>query len=226
MFLTDIFNIDIIICILNFLNDCDKMNFMKTCKEYYNYRDCINYTDIYEYDIIRKLSFKNRFKRLIYQDYIPNTNTINNGGANKFYFYMKKLDEPIPNETTHLIYKNKIFNPLFPIPNSVTYLKFKKPIVDMMIRIPNSVINLKIKGWINDWSIIPNSVTRLKFGKFFDQEIEYIPNSVTHLKFGKNFNKSIWNSIPNSVTHLTFGEKFNQNIKNCIPNSVTHLTFG
>ena len=47
-----------------------------------------------------------------------------------------------------------------------------------------------------------------------------IPNSVTHLTFGNYFNKPIKNCIPNSVTHLTFGHWFNQNINDCIPNSV------
>ena len=54
-----------------------------------------------------------------------------------------------------------------------------------------------------------------------------IPNSVTHLIFGYYFNQPLLpNIIPNNVTHLTFGENFNQQLlPNCIPNSVTHLTF-
>jgi len=55
-----------------------------------------------------------------------------------------------------------------------------------------------------------------------------IPNSVTHLTFGYYFNQELTKgSIPNSVTHLTFGYFFNQVLKEgVIPNSVTYLTFG
>ena len=74
---------------------------------------------------------------------------------------------------------------------------------------------------------IPNSVTHVTFGDYFDQPIEdCIPNSVTHLTFGFDFNQPINGCIPDSVTHLTFGFYFDQPIKHCISDSVTHLTFG
>lgn len=36
MSITDILNIDTIICISDYLKDYDKINFIKTCQEYYN----------------------------------------------------------------------------------------------------------------------------------------------------------------------------------------------
>ena len=55
-----------------------------------------------------------------------------------------------------------------------------------------------------------------------------IPNGITHLIFGEFFNEAIRkNDIPNSLTNLTFGDKFNQEIKeNVLPNSIINLTFG
>ncbi|AVG47469.1 F-box and FNIP repeat-containing [Acanthamoeba polyphaga mimivirus] len=38
MSIIDILNTDVIMCILEYLKDYDKMNFMMTCKEYYNLR--------------------------------------------------------------------------------------------------------------------------------------------------------------------------------------------
>ena len=53
-----------------------------------------------------------------------------------------------------------------------------------------------------------------------------LPEKVTSLKFGKYFNKSVKNYIPNSVKYLSFGYNFDQNVEKCIPDSVTHLNFG
>src|SRR5579872_6228717 len=101
--------------------------------------------------------------------------------------------------------------------------------VNLKDRIPNSVTHLTFGYYFNQdiKDCIPNSVTHLTFGAFFNQDIkECIPNSVTHLTFGVSFNQDIKEYIPYSVTHLTFGINFNKDIKECIPNSVTHLTFG
>nr|URM62009.1 F-box and FNIP repeat domain containing protein [Mimivirus sp.] len=74
MSITDILNTDTIIHILDYLKDYDKMNFMKTCKEYYCLRNSVNYTDLYESDDIKNLSFNNKFKRLIYRGFYVNDN--------------------------------------------------------------------------------------------------------------------------------------------------------
>ena len=95
--------------------------------------------------------------------------------------------------------------------------------------VPNSVTHLTFGYYFNQNinDCIPNSVTHLTFGDWFNQDIRgCIPDSVTHLTFGNNFNQNIRDCIPGSVTHLTFGDEFNQNIHDCIPDSVTHLTFG
>ncbi len=84
-------------------------------------------------------------------------------------------------------------------------------------------------------SIIPDSVTHLNFGHYFNQPLKkdnnsksIIPDSVIYLTFGNEFNQPLEKGdIPDSVTHLTFGQDFNQELrKGDIPDSVTHLTFG
>ena len=69
--------------------------------------------------------------------------------------------------------------------------------------------------------IIPENVTHLTFGAFFEKHV-IIPQNVTHLTFGDNFNKKV--IIPENVTHLTFGCNFNKKV--IIPENVIHLTFG
>ncbi|AUV58575.1 F-box and FNIP repeat-containing protein [Bandra megavirus] len=199
MSITDILNTDVIMCILDYLEGYDKMNFMMTCKEYYNLRSYVNYTNLYEYDMIKKLPIVNRFKRLIYRGKIPN----------KKKYLVENLNKPIPKNITHLIFGD-IFNRNIKncIPNSVTHLEF---------------------GWHFNQNIkdcIPNSVNHLEFGSDFNQNIkDCIPNNVIYLKFGCSFNQNIQDCIPNSVTHLTFYREYNKNIKLWIPKSVTHLLF-
>ena len=81
---------------------------------------------------------------------------------------------------------------------------------------------------------LPNSITNLTFGRYFNQLVDAtrknkiftgapknnivfdgdnLPNSLTHLTFGFSFNKSVDN-LPNSITHLKFGWNFNQQVNN------------
>nr|URM61964.1 F-box and FNIP repeat domain containing protein [Mimivirus sp.] len=208
MSIIDILNIDVIICIFDYLKDYDKMNFMMTCKEYYCLRNDVKYTNLYEYNIIEKLSFNNKFKRLVYRGQIPNTNVSIVKHIEEFL--VKDLDKLVPNNVTHLTFGqdfNQNINGY--IPNTITNLTFG-------FRFNKSIKNC-----------IPDSVTNLTFGSNFNQNIkDCIPNSVTNLTFGWDFNQDIKNCIPNTITNLTFGYYFNKSIKNCIPDSVTHLTFG
>ncbi|AGD92884.1 putative F-box and FNIP repeat-containing protein [Megavirus lba] len=78
MSIIDIINTDVIMHVLDYLEDYNKMSFMMTCKEYYNLRYDVNYTNLYEYDSIKNLPFMNRFKRLVYRGKIPNIIQKNN----------------------------------------------------------------------------------------------------------------------------------------------------
>ncbi|AUV58573.1 F-box and FNIP repeat-containing protein [Bandra megavirus] len=205
MSITDILNIDIIMCILDYLQDYDKMNFMMTCKEYYAIKNYVNYINIYEYNNVKLLPFRNKFKRLIYRGKIPN----NNISIIKNEYLVKNLNKPIPDGLTHLK-----FEPSF---NQ-----------DVKNCIPNSVIHL-VFGWNFNQDVkdcIPYSVTHLTFGHSFNQNIKNcIPNSVRHLTFGRNFYQNIQDCVPYSVTHLTFNREYDKNIKLWIPSTVTHLLF-
>ncbi|AUV58686.1 F-box and FNIP repeat-containing protein, partial [Bandra megavirus] len=142
----DILNNDVIINIFEFLNDVDKINFSFCDIKLSNFRYCINFNDIYDYDTIKNVPYINRFKKI---KYLANSN------------------------------------------------------------------------------YIPNGITHLTFGDYFNQNITgCIPDSVIHLTFGDYFDQDITDCIPDNVTHLIFGWVFNQDITNCIPASVTHLTFG
>ncbi|ANB50733.1 putative F-box and FNIP repeat-containing protein [Powai lake megavirus] len=185
MSITNILNTDTIICILDFLKDCDKMSFMMTCKEYYDFRNDINYTNLYEYDMIKNLSIIDRFKRLVYRGKIPNNTSLNKSVRE---YVVKNLNTTISNNITHLFFGNYINQDIKDcIPNSVTHLTF------------GNKFNQNIKDYI------PNSVTHLEFGSLFNQNIkDCIPKNVTHLTFHKEYNKNIKSWIPKSVTHILF----------------------
>ena len=84
--------------------------------------------------------------------------------------------------------------------------------------------NFKEIHYLSNDTNIPNYITHLTFGNYFNKEIKNcIPDNITHLIFGWKFNQEIKDCIPNNVTHLIFGNNFNQVIKDCIPNSVVYL---
>ncbi|AGD92011.1 putative F-box and FNIP repeat-containing protein [Megavirus lba] len=195
----DILNDDVIMCILEYLNDFDKMNFLSINIKLYNFINNIWFYGVYDYKLIKELPYLERFKYVEYESnskIIPNYVTHLTFG----YYFNKNIKDCIPNSVTHLTFgKNFNKNIRECIPNSVTHLTFGWD------------FNQNIKG------CIPNSVTHLKFGYYFNQNIkDCIPDSVHYLEFGWCFNKKIKDCIPNSVTHLIFGHCFNQNIKDCI----------
>lgn len=67
-------------------------------------------------------------------------------------------------------------------------------------------------------------ITRLSFGKFFNQKVDDLPPTLTHLKFGDKFKQKV-DHLPSGLTHLQFGRKFNRKV-NRLPNSLLVLRFG
>ncbi len=98
----------------------------------------------------------------------------------------------------------------------LTFGDFYNQSVDKVVKISNGSSVYK--------SILPNSITHLIFGYWFNKSVNHLPNSITHLTFGRHFNQPVDN-LPNSITHLTFIWNFDQPVDK-LPNSITHLTFG
>ncbi|AUV58578.1 F-box and FNIP repeat-containing protein, partial [Bandra megavirus] len=169
MSITDILNTDVILCILEYLKDDEKMNFMMTCREYYQLKNYINYTSLYEYNNVKNLPMNNRFKRLIYRGQISNKN------EDIIEYIVEDLDEIIPTSVTHLTFGDDFNQDITDcIPDNITHLTF------------GYNFNKNIKG------CVPNSVIYLKFGSKFNQNIKgCVPNSVTHLTFGSEFNRDV-----------------------------------
>jgi len=79
---------------------------------------------------------------------------------------------------------------------------------------------------------LPNTITHIKFGKYFNNNVDNLPDSIisklpksaTHLVFGRLFDKNIDN-LPTSLINLTLGHYFDKNIDN-LPNSIMYLTLG
>ncbi len=132
-----------------------------TCKEYYELKDYVNYTNLYEYDNIKNLPMNSRFKRLVYRGQIPDTS------ENK-YHSIRYFCESIPDNITHLEFECNIdddINDSFCLSlflrknhkklSKLTHLKF------------GNNFNQNIK-----WCI-PHGVTHLTFGLSFNQKIKY-----------------------------------------------------
>ena len=205
----DKFNHDIILYIIEFLNDKDKIIFTSIEKEMNLLKYHVKFYNKYQYDKIKHLSFIKNFKEIQYLS--GDTNIPNNITHLTFGFHFDQvIKDRIPNSVTHLTFGccfNQEINNC--IPNSVTHLTF------------GNCFNQEIKN------CIPNSTTHLTFGNHFNRKIKNcISTSVTHLSFGYNFNQEIKDSIPNSVTHLTFyDKKFTKLSESDIPSTVKYLKY-
>lgn len=71
-----------------------------------------------------------------------------------------------------------------------------------------------------------NSLRKLEFDKFFNEELPRLPDSLRHIIFGKHFNKSIDN-LPNGIEKIEFDyrSKFNQMI-NKYPDNLKEIVYG
>ncbi|AEX61326.1 putative F-box and FNIP repeat-containing protein [Megavirus courdo7] len=99
----DILNDDIIIYILEYLNDMDKIKFLSVNLRLHSFINNIWFNEIYDYKLIRRLPYLDRFK----------------------YIRYKTSSIKIPNNITHLIFgRNFDQNIKNCIPNSVTRLTF------------------------------------------------------------------------------------------------------
>jgi hypothetical protein len=139
---------------------------------------------------------------------------------------------------TKIYFNNKIH--IKKILNHICYNRFTNIITDNVYNFP---LNIKKLEFYNNFdkdilskSIIPNSITRLKFNRLFTSLIlpNCIPDSVTDLIFEKFTLDLQINSIPKSVISLKFGEFFGRysyeddiyDYTKIIPNSVKYLTLG
>ena len=94
------------------------------------------------------------------------------------------------------------------MPASLTQLTLGILFNKSIDNLPKSLTKLELNCSLA-FNKIPNSITHLTFGYYFDEIVDDLPNSITHLTFGSNFNQPV-NNLPNSITDLVFGNKFNQ----------------
>jgi len=125
------------------------------------------------------------------------------------------------------IYTLNELNKLKTINHNITQLKFDIDFNDIVTcdNLPNGITHLTFGEFFNQpVDKLPDSITHLTFGEFFDQPVDKLPASITHLTFGEFFDQPV-DKLPTSITHLTLGYEFNKPINN-LPNSITHLTLG
>ncbi len=172
---------DVIVHMMDYLSDIDKINFLKTCSSFYNHRFCVKFHDFHLYDKICNLDFKKNFKRIVYTKIKSNTK----------FFILKNSYDRIPMDIKHLIigdlFKISLENI---IPKGITHLTIEKK------------YNVKINP-----GEIPDTVTYLNIkSDFCIIEKDAIPNSVTHLYINGSYDgPSLKDIIPKNVTHLQFG---------------------
>ncbi len=71
---------------------------------------------------------------------------------------------------------------------------------------------------------LPNTITELTLGYYFNKSVDNLPTSIEKLILGNYFNQPV-NNLPCGIKELTFGTDFNQPVNN-LPCGIKELTFG
>ena len=198
----DKLNEDVILYILEFLNDYDKIRFTSIETQMNSLKYHIKFYNEYEYNKIKHLSFIKNFKQITYLSH----------------------DTNIPNNVTHLTFGDRFNQEIKDvIPNSVTHLtfgwKFNREIKDCIFR------SRDFASLSGSTTISSNGYKGTATQVAERSEIAKAIDSVTHLTFGTNFNQKIKDCIPPSVIYLTFMNQFPKFNKNHIPSTVKYLKF-
>ncbi|BCS83147.1 putative F-box and FNIP repeat-containing protein [Cotonvirus japonicus] len=124
MSIIDMFNLDTILYILDIIDDQSKIRFLMTNQNTYSLFEHVKFLDFHDYDKIKDLRFRNKFKRVIYK----------NGCS-----YMDEIKK----RPEKLVNKFFIENSLDVIPISVTDITFGWDFNESIKNcIPNTITNL------------------------------------------------------------------------------------
>lgn len=218
---------NVILTVIGYLNDFNKLNLIKTCKEFYQLREKIQYTDMYRYWRIKHLPFIKNITKIEYMigvdeplvDSVPNYVT-----HIKTYIYDKKLKHPIANcNNVQAVAFGCYFNMSVELPKNITSLsfgsEFNKPIT-----IPDKVIYLSFGSTFNQPLILPKSVKHLTLGLYFNQPL-VLHEGIETVMFGIFFNQPIRGLLPKTVKRAIFGHYFDHDIKGHIPDSLEYLFY-
>ncbi|AHA45579.1 putative F-box and FNIP repeat-containing protein [Hirudovirus strain Sangsue] len=215
----------IILYILEFLSDSDKIRFMSTCKSIYTFRSHVTYNNFYVYDTVNHLSFVDKFKKLIHLKFFDE-NQINYGPI----FIVKSIRDIIPPYIKCIVFDDSFDEDITDfIPEGIVCIifgtHFNKPIQKIL---PSSITHI-IFGYMFNQSIkdiLPHGLIELTLGYNFNQSINDIPNTITKLMFDSEFIPEIHGKIPNSINCLGFDGYHGQIQKKDIPNNINHLIIG
>ncbi|AEJ34654.1 hypothetical protein [Acanthamoeba castellanii mimivirus] len=174
---------DVIVYMMDYLSDIDKINFLKTCSSFYNHRFCVKFNDFHSFDKIRDLDYSENFKRIVF------TKTKNNVKS----FTLNNSYDRIPIDAKHLII-GKLFKLSLEniIPRGITHLTIEEeygseinPGIINPEEIPDIVtyLNIKSRNIFIKKGAIPDSVTHLYFGSDYLSK-DIIPKNVVYLRFG------------------------------------------
>ncbi|AVL94557.1 FNIP repeat-containing protein [Moumouvirus australiensis] len=240
---------ELMIYISYFLNDKSKMSFFMTCTETYKLREHVTYTNCYDFNKIRDLTFYHKFIRV---RNVPSTKFIN-----KYMTYISFSDSfnediigCLPDSLIYLKFGNKFNKPLLRILNednnqldndgikesNVLEKIYQSLLDDEQFKLSNNIYYCLLNHKQVELALGPN-IKYLHFGSNFNQNIiGCLPNSIQELYFGFNFNQAlkkykkgmkdnsiVITAIPFGIKNLCFGKNFNQDISECIPDTIKYL---
>ncbi|KYQ91098.1 hypothetical protein DLAC_08004 [Tieghemostelium lacteum] len=220
-------------------NDIDTINWLSSCKHFYDFRDQITFDKFpnYYYSInVNKIqanstTLPKRFKNLYIKPQDSIINSINDIFSN--YGIDKCLYQQSSDQTKLL---------RLPDSTSISKLELSFHVIDEL-SIPNTVKELVLNHVQFEWRYIPESVTslfvdsltidgplkvnlkKLVFTSIFNQEIrdDTFPPSITYLDLGVSFNYNISIDIlPPNLQHLILGNSFNSSVLS-LPTSLVTL---
>jgi len=206
---------DIILKISKLLTDKEKISFSATIISINRLKHKFIFQEKTNMGQIKYLPYFDNFEFVEISDIMYTANFITHFPKNMKYVHFRTCNTCIPPFVTHLTFGDH-FNQTIKdcLPRSITYLTFGYCFNQSMISITST-------GDIIQH--IPNSVSRLKFSRCFDQlSKDAIPKSVTHLTFSECHHNSVFELIPESVTHLEFGYHYGKLLN--VPSSIIQIS--
>ena len=99
--------------------------------------------------------------------------------------------------------------------NPLSRLEFGMKFNKLIITYDEKKHYISIYNIFSNYCYLPNTITYLKFGSHYNQDISNLPDTIEYLFLGINFNQEI-NKLPNNLTHLHFDflSVFNNSLHN------------
>ena len=241
--------IELIIKIVSYLQDRDKLRFLSTCKFLHECKTHVRFHTRIVADNWYWISYYNSFSHIISE----RTISILPSNVSEIRFGWN-FNEPL-NHRLKLGIKTIYFDEHFDqtingeLPDSLRKLVIKGRFnqrITQMLPTDLEILDLTACNYNHNLDdVLPENLLELKLGREFNHELRFLPCSLKslfltkynypikgilpvnleYLRLGDDFDHPITECLPSNLQRIEFGYDFNHSIYNRMPASITHVSF-